>query len=422
LKIHAFTGILVPYLSNVEGLNMSLEIRQINEEEMDAFNRNVHIAFASSDDMYNMSIRTEWTLCAFEDGRLATSYMAWPLTMYFDGARFPVAGVSMVGTLPIHRRKGHLRKLTQRHFEMLYESRQQPITALNASMAAIYQRFGYGIVSSKNTYNFEPRHLQFSAGCVIPGSFYEAGDNDMATILEIYDKFAVPRVGCLQRDEKLEVAPGAPLTVLAIPPSPVPPMKLIYQEGEKPLSYVIYSVTRGLKPGDQQLNIHDLAWVTPQAYRAIWECFANMDLVRNITWGRVPTDDPLPHILLEPRKLGSVNGDGLLARFVDVARAIPMRPYREEASLTFELIDDFCSWNAGKWKLEVSPTGADMKPTDESPQLTMPVSTLAMLMFGQISATEASRMARLDVHEDGSLNAWDRVMRTPYRPFCADMF
>jgi len=52
----------------------------------------------------------------------------------------------------------------------------------------------------------------------------------------------------------------------------------------------------------------------------------------------------------------------------------------------------------------------------------MPISTLAMLFFGQISATEAARMGRLTVFEQKALSLWDRVLRTAYRPFCADMF
>jgi predicted acetyltransferase len=373
---------------------MAFEIRHIREEEIEAFNRTIRIAFAAADDTFSVKVPVEWTLCAFEDGRLATSYMAWPLTLYFDYASIPVAGVSMVGTLPLNRRRGHLRMITQRHFEMLYEAEQQPISALLASMAAIYHRFGYGIVSSRNTYNIEPRHLKFAADCAVPGKFYEADDDDMATILDVYHKFAMPRVGCLQRNEKMEVAPGAPLTVLAVPPSPVRPMKVVYREGGEPKGYMIYSVVRGVRPGDQHLDIRDLAWLTPQAYRAIWDYFANMDLVQYITW----------------------------ARLVDVRRALPLRPYRKQAVLTFEVVDDLCPWNAGKWILEASPDGADVKQTGDSPQLTMPVSTLAMLMFGQITATEAARMARLDVHDADSLEAWDIIMKTPYRPFCADMF
>ena len=60
--------------------------------------------------------------------------------------------------------------------------------------------------------------------------------------------------------------------------------------------------------------------------------------------------------------------------------------------------------------------------TKETPQLVMPVSTLAMLVFGQISPGEAARMARLDVLDDGALPLWDRAMSTAHRPFCPDIF
>ena len=72
--------------------------------------------------------------------------------------------------------------------------------------------------------------------------------------------------------------------------------------------------------------------------------------------------------------------------------------------------------------MEATAAGATIKRTTQEPQLVMPVSTLAMLVFGQLSATEAARMARLDVLEPDALSSWDRVMRTAYRPFCADLF
>jgi len=52
----------------------------------------------------------------------------------------------------------------------------------------------------------------------------------------------------------------------------------------------------------------------------------------------------------------------------------------------------------------------------------VPDSTLAMLAFGQISATEAFRMGRLDLLNHDALPMWDAVMRTKYRPFCPDDF
>jgi predicted acetyltransferase len=155
----------------------------------------------------------------------------------------------------------------------------------------------------------------------------------------------------------------------------------------------------------------------------VWEYFANMDVVGNVIWRGVPSDDPLPYLLLEPRMLRLTSGDGLMGRIVDVEKAFPQRRYDEEGTLTFEIVnDDLCPWNCGRWKAEASVVESSISRTREEPQLVMPVSTLAMLMFGQISASEAARMARLDVGDDSALSSWDRVMRTKYRPACADMF
>ena len=63
-----------------------------------------------------------------------------------------------------------------------------------------------------------------------------------------------------------------------------------------------------------------------------------------------------------------------------------------------------------------------MARTDDSAQVSMPVSTLSTLVFGQLSASEAARMGRLDVLDQQALPQWDAVMRTMYRPACADIF
>jgi hypothetical protein len=63
-----------------------------------------------------------------------------------------------------------------------------------------------------------------------------------------------------------------------------------------------------------------------------------------------------------------------------------------------------------------------VRRTTTEPDVTMPVATLAMVFVGQISATEAARMGRLDVHDERTLPRWDALMQTRYRPFCADHF
>ncbi len=398
---------------------MGLEIRAARPEEMEEFRRIASTALVLSPGGLE-GLRPEWTLCAFEEGKLATAYAAWPLTMRFNGEGISVAGVTMVGTLPIYRRRGYLRKITATHFELLHERGEQPIAILYATMAAIYQRYGYAVVSTRNSYNVEPRYLQFPLDRPVTGTFREVGDDEFGLLVDLYRRFRAERIGYIHRGRAMWEA-----GVLA--PSPVGGQlnKVVYEEAGQPLGYVIYTVEppRGGGPGTgQRLAIRDLVWLTVSAYRAVWDYFANMDLVGNIVWERVPSDDPLPHLLLEPRMLHLTSGDGLLARIVDVEQALPKRRYHEEGTLTFEILDDLCPWNCGRWKLETSATETSVSRTSEEPQLVMPISTLAMLVFGQISATEAARMERLNVLENGALPLWDGVMRTAYRPFCADMF
>ena len=403
---------------------MTVEIRSAREEEMEEFNRVVRTAFASPQESA-VKMPTEWTLCAFTDGWMASSYAAWPLQMQLTDAVIPVAGVTMVGTLPIYRRRGYLRRVTEAHFKLLHERGEQPIAILNASMAAIYQRYGYAIVSTRNSYTTEPRYLHFSSAHTIPGDFREAGESEMGLILELYHRFMMGRTGYLRRNEAMEVAPGTPFTVLRDPEVKTPATIVVYREQGEPLGYVIYSVgrdERSTRAIGQRLVIRDLVWLSASAYRAIWDCFFNMDLVHEIYWHRVSPDDPLPHLLLETRMLNINSGDGLLGRIVDVDKALPRRSYSERGILTFEVIDELCPWNGGRWKMETSESGTDIKRTTEEPQVTMPVSTLAMLVFGQVSPTEAARMACLDVHDHSMLSLWDRVMKTQYRPFCADLF
>ncbi|MFC1917006.1 enhanced intracellular survival protein Eis [Chloroflexota bacterium] len=396
---------------------MGLEIRAAKPEEMDEFSRVINTALLSSPEI-SREVRPEWTLCAFEDGKLATTYAAWPLTMRFNGEGISVAGVTSVGTLPIYRRGGYLRKVTATHFQLLHERGERPIAILNASRAAIYQRYGYAVVSVRNSYNVEPRYLEFPLARPVPGNIREAGDDEFELLVDLYRRFRTERIGYVHRGRAMWEA-----GVLAPPPAGGLMSKVIYEEAGEPLGYVIYTVeTLQRTPQIFRLAIRDLIWLKASAYQAVWNYFAHMDLVGNIIWERVPSDDPLPHLLLEPRMLHTTSYDGILARIVDVEQALSKRRYSEEGTLTFEILDDLCSWNRGRWKLETSAAEASISRTSEEPELVMPISTLAMLVFGQISATEAARMQRLDVLKASALSTWDRVIRTAYRPFCADLF
>ena len=397
---------------------MAFEIRPVRPEEMSEFNRVAGTALMMPRTSFE-GMRPEWTLCGFEDGKLTTSFAAWPLTMRFNRGDAPVSGVTSVGTLLPYRRHGHLRQVMAKHFEALHEQGERSMAILWASWAAIYQRYGYGIVSTRYSYSIEPRYVQFPLPQKPPGTLRELDDSEFQILVDLYRNFREDRTGYLHRGKAMwdhgvlaPPAPGGTVNCIA------------YQEAGAPRGYVITATLP--QPGDiipgHRIAIRDLIWLDSNAYRALWENLAKMDLIQEIWWPRAPADDPLPHLILEPRRLKATAVDNVLARLVDAGKALTQRSYQVEGELTFELLDDMCPWNRGRWKLEASEKGSKVTAARQTAELKMPVSTLALLAFGQISATEAARMGRLEVQKPEALPAWDNVMRTLYKPSCPDMF
>ena len=208
-------------------------------------------------------------------------------------------------------------------------------------------------------------------------------------------------------------------------PPPKGPLviSVLYAERGTPLGYLAYTVeSEGPGFPNQRVRVREMVYLNLSAYRAIWEYLTGMDLIGTITLPDVPQDYPLPHLLLDPRVFTPISSNGLMGRIVDVSRALPQRGYQKEGRLIFEIRDELCAWNQGCWEMDVSNGVAIVKRSRKSPQVTMPVSTLALLVFNYVNASMAERAGQLDVLEPKALAVWDEVMRTTYPPFCADHF
>ena len=395
---------------------MSAEIRAITDKELEEFTNVAATALGvRAEAPWNFP--PEHTLCAFEDGKIATTYAAWPYTMYFNGKDAPVAGIAAVGTLPVYRRRGYLRQITAAHLQRMYQDGERSISILYPSQTAIYRRYGYAMVTTQYTWQIRPHSVQFANPEPVAGSLRVVADDELESLGQIYEGFCREKTGCLPRDRD-----DWRERVLT-PPRQGVFSKVIYQENGKPLGYVLY-IIESAGPGypNQQLTIREFAWLTNTAHQAIWQYLAGLDLIGNITRPDVPPDYLLLHLLLEPRAPSIISTNGLMARLVDVSRALAQRNYPVEGRLTFEVRDEFCPWNEGCWEMETSGGETSVRKTGGSPQLVMPVSTLALLTFGRISATEAARMKLLDATEPEALPTWDMVMRTAYQPICMDHF
>src|SRR5918911_4630374 len=84
--------------------------------------------------------------CAFDSGHPIGTTAAYPFDLTIPGGQLPMGGVTWVGVLPSHRRRGVMTELMRWQLHDLHE-RGEPLAGLWASESAIYGRFGYGIAA-----------------------------------------------------------------------------------------------------------------------------------------------------------------------------------------------------------------------------------------------------------------------------------
>ena len=413
---------------------MALEIRPYREEEAEAFFRVPgvvfgHYSLAPAEPQQRALMPPEWSLGAFEDGTLTTSYGAFPFHMKMNGGVSPVAGVTFVGTLPWARRRGHLRAIMRHDFKRRYEQQMEPIAVLLASIAAIYQRYGYAVCSARYNLSIDPKLIAFAPSLPsASGTWREVTKDGLSELQAIYRDFIEGRNGYLHR-----ATPIWEMQVLGLGSGNLgggergPSVAAIYEEDGEPKGYVCYAPKEyqdfpdNAGPG-QRVFVRDYAWLTPAAYRAIWEHFATFDLAKRIVVERAPVDDPAFDVMLDPRELHATKHDWLLGRIIDLERALITRPYGHDSRVTFEVRDEMCPWNAGRWELETGREGSVARRTEKPPELTMDVSALVQLLFGEVLPSRAVRYGRAEAAPNAPLDRWDAMWRTTYAPFCPDLF
>lgn len=361
---------------------------------------------------------SEWYLAAF-DGALPAAMMAVvPVMMHWGGNQIAATGVTDVATLPSHRRRGLLTGMMTRAYARMREQ-GRAVAILEASMAAIYQRFGWAIGYEHRIHSFDPRHLRFVDDLPVTGRVrLVASDQARPLIEDAYHHYAAPRTLPLVRGDKewrWALNPERP----ADPPFLV----AVYQEGGRVLGYIVYTigVYPERRPGpDQRITVRELVWLTPAAHRALMQFVLGYDLVDQIVIYSANDDDPLFHHVQEPRLLNIRASDGALVRIIDLVAAIEQRQYAAAGRLTLAIEDRHCPWNSGVWQITVEHGTARALPATAEAQLRLDPRALALLLTGRQRATWLARTGLLQAADRQSLLTADALFATALPPLCLD--
>jgi predicted acetyltransferase len=334
------------------------------------------------------------------------------------GAVVPASGITGVGVVPDARRRGVLRQMMSWLFEDA-SKHHEPLAILWASEAAIYQRFGFGMGTLVSSFEVERDRIVFRDPLPPRDDVrvrmvdVEEGARLAAPIYE-HNRQLVP--GTLEREE-LEWLRMIMADASWMRGKNGPKYRVVLEVGGEPRAYATYRINGDWSPrgSANTVVIVDFQALDPEAEQYLWQWLVSMDLATTVKTMRGPFPHPLQLMLLEPRRLGLMVGDGMWLRIVDVAGALGARTYTGEGSLVLELTDTVLPANAGRWKLTVDHAGvATVKPSRAEPDLVLDISALAGSYLGAWRFLDLAAAGRVRECHPGALHTAD-VLFTPSR-------
>jgi predicted acetyltransferase len=158
---------------------------------------------------------------------------------------------------------------------------------------------------------------------------------------------------------------------------------------------------------------------TPEATAELWRFLLDIDWTATLSAHLLPIDHPLFFLLEQPRRMKYRVGDGLWIRLVDVEQALSSRSYADDGELVVDVLDAFCPWNEGRWKL----AGGTCSRTDDEADLRCDVSALGSVHLGGFTFGELARGLRVEELREGAVERADALFRRQGAgPWCPEIF
>ena len=337
-------------------------------------------------------------------------------TLVPGGAWLATAGITRVGVIPTHTRRG---LLTRMMHQLLTEQRAEGkvLASLRASEAPIYGRFGFGLAGEATEVLVHPSRVRPITGAAAGACRLLAPAEMMAVIPDLYRRLA-HRVGVTTRDEWMWRRTLDDVI-----------------EGKKAEFVVVHSDTDG---GDDGYAIYSLAWnegdfieiggrgtldelfgTSPAVELALWDHMTSVGLVRSIACANRPVDDVIRLVASDYRGYEvKRRWDEQWLRLLDVGSALQARSYAQGEPVTIAVADALFPANDGMYR--ISPSGVER--TSGPADLVASIEALSATFMGSVTWCDLLAVGRLTSGTVPAAARADTLFRHSPGTWCGTFF
>jgi predicted acetyltransferase len=405
-----------------------LVLRPVTQDELRAVTeflfRNFNDEPNDAEVEYEMAaVELERSIVAFDGDRMAGTASAYTKQITVPGGPVPAAGVTWVTVAPTHRRRGVLTAMMRRQLTDVRERGAEAIAILWASESAIYGRFGYGLSSDAGLLTINSRDVRLTLPPA-PGGYEEVAPLDaLPAIRDVFEANRRDRAGMLARDDR---AWKQRLTDLESRRHGMSALRCVVHRDPAgtPDAYALYRVKAdwGERGPDGEVNAVEPMATSPAAYAAIWHYLLSLDLTRTLKVWHAEPDLPIRHLVDDAQAVRFSPGSGVWTRLVDVPRALADRAYLSPVDVVLEVADDFCPWNAGRYRLSGDAAGARCERTADPADLSLTSTELGAAYLGGTTLATLAAAGRITEHTAGALAAASHAFTAARAPWTPETF
>jgi predicted acetyltransferase len=346
----------------------------------------------------------ERSLVADDGGAVVGHAAAYTRELTVPGGPVPAAFVTLVGVAPTHRRQGLLGRMMRRQLAEVAEAGREPLAVLWASEGAIYPRYGYGLATQRLSLDVALREIRPPQAPMAPEArlrLIEPADAT-ADLAKVYEQLRADRPGYASRDDRWWRA------ILADPASErngaTALHGVVHDTPHGPTGYALWRTKSRWDIGPQaEVRVREVMAGDPATYAALWRFLLSIDLTRTAAFSFATLDEPLMHMVDEPRHLGARLLDGLWVRVVDVPAALARRRYAVDVDVVLDVTDALLPQNTGRWRLTGGPGGASCTATEGPADLACTALELGSAYLGGPSLAALAAAGRVRELTPGAL-------------------